>query len=246
MTGEAGATTIMTEPRECDHAKRFHLFLLLSALAYLVWSAVRPHDLVTWMEEVAPAVVGGALLVVTYRRFRFSTLSYCFMWLFSLILMTGGHWTYARVPVGFWANDVLGALGTWLGDAFGWSWARDALEMQRNHFDRFGHFFQGVIPALVGRELLLRTSPVRRGKWLAFILLCFALAVSALYEFIEWWAAATQGASAEAFLGTQGDPWDAQKDMFMAACGAVAVILFLQRRQDASIRSVRAASPRRP
>ncbi|MBN2581737.1 MAG: DUF2238 domain-containing protein [Planctomycetes bacterium] len=201
-----------------DNAKRIQLLLLVSGLAYLVWSGIGPRDFVTWIEEVAPAVIGGAILVATYRRFRFSTLTYCFVWLFSLILMTGGHWTYARVPLGFWISDLL--------------------DLQRNHFDRLGHFFQGVIPALLGRELLLRTSDLKRGKWLAFILICISLAISATYELIEWAVAAAQGASAEAFLGTQGDQWDAQKDMLMATCGAVFVVLVLARLQDKSMRKI--------
>jgi putative membrane protein len=232
----------MTDAVACDCAKRLHVVLLLSAGAYLVWTGVWAHDLPTWAAEVAPAVVGGVLLAGTYRRFRFSTLSYVFMWLFALILMTGGRYTYARVPVGFWANDALAAVGGWLAESLSWPAVADALTVERNHYDRFGHFFQGVIPALVGRELLLRTSPLRRGKWLAFTVICFALAVSAMYELIEWWAAASHGASAEAFLGTQGDPWDAQKDMLMAGLGAVGVVLFLQRAQDASIRKAAAGS----
>ena len=204
--------------KDDSRATLIHKALLLSGLAVLIWSGIGPKDRMTWAMEVAPAAIGGAILVATYRRFRFSTLTYCFVWFFALILMAGGHWTYAEVPIG--------------------NWVRDGLDLQRNHFDRFGHVFQGVIPALLGRELLLRTSPLGRGKWLFFIIICIALAVSAMYEFVEWWTSVGLGQSADEFLGTQGDTWDAQWDMFLAACGATCVMLFLQTLQDKSMRKI--------
>ena len=186
-------------------AKCVHLLLLLSAAAVLIWSGIGPYDRATWVAEVLPAVIGWAILVATYRRFRFTTLAYVLAWWFGLILVFGGHWTYPRVPVG--------------------EWFRDAFALTRNHYDRFGHFFQGFTPAIIARELLLRTSPLRPGKWLFFLVIAACLAVSAMYEFIEWWSALATGSAAEAFLAHQGDQWD----MFLAGCGAVAAQLLLGR-----------------
>jgi len=198
---------------------RLHLFLLASGVAYLVWSGLRPTDRFNWLAETFPAMVGGAILVATYRRFRFTTVTYVMVWLFALILMTGGHWTYAGVPIG--------------------NWARDAFGLSRNHFDRVGHFFQGVIPALLARELLLRTSPLRPGKWLFTICVGLALAVSAAYELFEWrYAILFGGQRAADFLGSQGDPWDAQQDMFMALLGAAASLLALGWVQDRQMRDL--------
>lgn len=196
--------------------KIWHLFLLISAVGVFVWSAVRPYDYPTWVAEVSPAVIGGILFVTFYRRFRFSSVSYLLSWFFALILIVGGHYTYSRVPIGYWFQNTF--------------------EMSRNHYDRLGHFFQGVVPAMLGRELLLRTSPLRRGKWLFCICTCIALGISAMYELIEWGAAVTSGA--EDFLATQGDIWDAQSDMFLALLGGIiAQIIFsrLQYRQIARI-----------
>lgn len=190
-----------------------HVGLLLSALAVLVWSGLFPKERFTWLMEVFPAIIGGGLMLLTYRRFRFTTVTYALAWAFALILMVGGHWTYAEVPAG--------------------NWARDAFGLSRNHFDRVGHFFQGVIPAMFARELLVRTSPLRRGKWLFFACVSMALAISAGYELFEWqYAVIFGGEQAESFLGSQGDVWDAQKDMFMALIGAVASLALLGGLQD--------------
>jgi len=163
--------------------------------------------------ETLPAMVGGAILVLTYRRFRFTTVSYVLVWLFALILMTGGHYTYANVPIGNWARDTFGH--------------------SRNHFDRLGHFFQGVIPAILARELLIRTSPLRPGKWMFVCCTSIALAISAGYELFEWqYASMFGGKQADDFLGSQGDIWDAQKDMLMALLGGVASQLLFGKLQD--------------
>lgn len=200
---------------------RIHLVLLISALAYLVWSGLFPAGRFNWLMEVLPAILGGAILIVTYRRFPLTTLTYVLIWLFALILITGGHWTYARVPAG--------------------EWMRQAMGFHRNHFDRVGHFFQGVIPAMCARELLLRRSPLHAGKWLFAICLSIALAISASYELFEWqYAVIFGGQQADDFLGSQGDPWDAQNDMFQALCGAIVSQLLLSRWQD---RQLRALSP---
>jgi putative membrane protein len=196
-----------------DTRRLRHAILLFLALAFLVWSGIAPKGRFNWLMETLPAMLGGIMLVAAYPRFRFTTISYILVWFFSLILMTGGHYTYAEVPLGNWARD-----------AFGWS---------RNHFDRLGHFFQGVIPAMLTRELLLRTSPLRPGKWLFAICVSVALAISAAYELFEWqYAVCFGGKQADDFLGSQGDIWDAQQDMFMALCGALASQLALGRLQD--------------
>jgi len=198
-------------------SRAIHIVLLVSALAVLVWSGLWPKERFTWLMEVAPAIIGGAVLVATYRRFQFTTISYVLVWLFALILMVGGHWTYAEVPIG--------------------NWARDAFGLSRNHFDRMGHFFQGVVPAMLARELLIRTSPLRPGKWLFTVCVALALAISAAYELFEWqYAVIFGGAQAESFLGSQGDPWDAQKDMFMALLGAAASLILLGRWQNRQMR----------
>ena len=200
---------------------KVHFGLLLTALSYLVWSGAFPTDHLNWLMETFPAIIGGIILVLTYRRRPLTTVSYALMWIFAIILMTGGHYTYADVPIG--------------------NWARDAFHLSRNHFDRLGHFFQGVIPAMVVRELLQYSSPLRRGKWLFTLSTCVALAISAAYELFEWRYAVTFGGKrATDFLGSQGDPWDAQQDMLMALFGAIVAQVFLSRLQDRQMAEPRA------
>src|SRR5512133_4244793 len=164
--------------------RQFHLALLLSGVAYLIWSGISPSGRFNWLMETAPAIIGGLIMVLTYRKHPLTTVSYLLAWVFSLILITGGHYTYAEVPIGNLLRDVLG--------------------LSRNHFDRFGHFFQGVIPAMLGREILLRTSPLRPGKWLFTICVSIALSISAFYELFEWRYAVTFGGEmADNFLGSQ-------------------------------------------
>jgi len=186
--------------------------LLILTFAFLVLSGIRPHDRLTWLLEVAPVLIGAAILVPTYRAFPLTPLVYRLLFVHALILMLGGHYTYAEVPLGFWVRDAFG--------------------LARNHYDRLGHLAQGFVPAILAREILLRRSPLRRGGWLFFLVTCVCLAVSACYEFIEWWAAALTGDTATAFLGTQGDPWDTQWDMFLALIGAVLSQLTLARYHD--------------
>jgi len=189
--------------------------LLAATLGGLVLSGIQPYERGTWLLEVFPVLLGVPILVATHRRFPLSRLVYRLLFLHAAILMVGGHWTYARVPAGFWV--------------------RDWLDLSRNPWDRLGHFAQGFVPALLVREILLRASPLRRGGWLFFLVVCVCLAASACYEFIEWWAAWIGGASAESFLGTQGDPWDTQWDMFTALLGALAAQLLLGRAHDRSL-----------
>lgn len=190
----------------------FHWSLLTSFLAILAWSGVGPRDRFVWYLEVAPAVIGAVVLIGLYPRFRFSDLVYTLIWMHAAVLMVGGHYTYAEMPL--------------------FNWLRDALHLERNYYDRVGHFFQGFVPAMIAREVLLRRSPLRPGKWLFFLVTCVALAISAVYEFIEWWVAVATGEAAEAFLATQGDVWDTQWDMFLALSGAVLAQLFLSRLHD--------------
>ncbi|MBM4383770.1 MAG: DUF2238 domain-containing protein [Deltaproteobacteria bacterium] len=190
------------------------LLLALGAVA-LIASGIAPYDRLTWALEVAPAVITAAILVATRRRFPLTPLAYRLVFLHALILLLGAHYTYARVPVGFWVQDALG--------------------LARNHYDRVGHFMQGFTPAIVAREVLLRASPVRANPWLAWLTLCVVLAASAFYEFIEWWAALIGGVAAEAFLATQGDVWDTQWDMFLCLCGACAALALLGRRHQREV-----------
>ncbi|WEN42248.1 Inner membrane protein YjdF [Thauera sp. GDN1] len=186
--------------------------LLILVLAALLASGVAPHDRGVWWAEVMPVLIALPILVLTARRFPLTPLTYGLIAFFALILILGGTYTYARVPIGFVVQD-------WF-------------DLARNPYDRFGHFFQGVTPAILGRELLLRTSPLRPGKWLFALLSLSCLGISALYELIEWASAVFWGGGAVEFLGTQGDPWDAQADMLMALLGAMLVQLLLAGTHD--------------
>ncbi|WP_051184728.1 DUF2238 domain-containing protein [Desulfatiglans anilini] len=192
------------------------LVLAAVTLGALIVSGIRPFDWGTWILEVLPVLLGGAILIATYDSFRLSTFVYRLLTLHALILILGGHYTYARVPLGFWVQDLL--------------------ELSRNHYDRLGHFAQGFIPAILTREVLLRRSPLRPGKWLFFLTWCVCLAFSAFYELLEWWAALAFGQGAEAFLGTQGDVWDTQWDMFLALLGALAALAGLSGAHDRALR----------
>jgi putative membrane protein len=185
--------------------------LVLTGIA-LVVSGIGPVDRGTWVLEVAPVVIAAPLLYFTWRPFRLTPLTYRLIFVHALILILGGHYTYAHVPLGFWLQDLF--------------------DFARNPYDRIGHFAQGFVPAIIAREILLRRSPLRPGKWLFFIVCCICLAISAVYEFIEWWAALILGQGAHEFLGTQGDSWDTQWDMFMALVGAITAQVLLFRIHD--------------
>jgi putative membrane protein len=193
-------------------ADRIPAAMLAAVLAVLVASGIGPRDRLTWLMEVAPVLVAVPILIATRRRFPLTPLLYVIAALHAAILCVGGHYTYAEVPLGFWVRDALG--------------------LARNHYDRLGHLAQGFVPALVAREVLLRRSPLRPGRWLAVLCAAVALAISAVYELVEWAAAVVLGQGADAFLGTQGDPWDTQWDMFMALVGAVLALSTLARVQD--------------
>ena len=191
------------------------LVLLIVGAVLLVVSGIGPHDRVTWVLEVAPILIAVPILLLTARRFPLTPLAYRLIFVHALILMLGGHYTYAEVPAGFWMKRMLG--------------------LARNPYDRLGHIAQGFVPAIVVREVLIRRSPLRPGKWLTFLALCVGLAISALYELVEWWAALIGGEGADAFLGTQGDQWDTQWDMFLALVGAASALLLLSRLHDRQI-----------
>ena len=195
-----------------------HLILVAIWMVGFVWSAIGPKDYFTWFLEVVPAIVGLGVLVYSYRRFRLTDLVYVLILIHCLILMVGGHYTYAEVPIGFWVRDALG--------------------LTRNHYDRLGHFAQGFVPAMVAREIFVRRGVVNGAVWRYVLVVCFCLAFSAFYELIEWWTAVSTGEAATAFLGTQGDVWDTQWDMFMALVGANVALLTLGRWHDRLLREL--------
>jgi putative membrane protein len=197
---------------------RSHLVLLATVVAVIFWSGWRPYDRLTWWLEASPGLAGLIILAPTYRRFRFTTLCYTLIALHICVLCVGGHYTYARVP-----------LFNWLQPIFGW---------QRNDYDRLGHLMQGFVPAIIAREILIRFEVLRRKKWLPFLVLSICLGISAFYELIEWWTALASGAAATDFLGTQGDIWDTQSDMFCAFIGAISALLFLSALHNRAIRKL--------
>jgi putative membrane protein len=198
---------------------RLPLFLLFVGLGVLIWSGITPYDRLTWLLETFPAMIGAVVLVATYRRFRFSNLVYALILIHAIILMLGGHWTYAEMPL--------------------FNWIRDMFHLARNYYDRVGHLAQGFVPAIIARELLLRTSSLQRGKWLSTIVICICLSISVGYEFIEWWSSLLLHQSADAFLGTQGDVWDTQWDMFMCWVGAILALLTMRGLHDRSMAKLR-------
>jgi len=184
----------------------------------LIWSGWHPADRYTWLLEVFPIFLITAILLALYRHFYFSRLVCWLMWLHAIVLLVGGHYTYAEVPL--------------------FDWIRDGFHLARNHYDRVGHFMQGFVPAMISREVLLRRNVLRGGGWLFFIVVCICLAISASYELVEWAVAIFTGTKADAFLGTQGDVWDTQWDMAMALLGAVAALSFLEKPHNRSIRNL--------
>jgi putative membrane protein len=185
---------------------------LIIFFSFLAWSGINPKDSFIWFLEVAPALIGLIILGVTFKTFRLTTLTYILILLHSIILMIGGHYTYAEVPF--------------------FDWLKEYFDLARNNYDKIGHFAQGFIPAIIAREILLRKNVVTRSSWLAFIVVSICLAISAFYELIEWWVAILSGESAEAFLGTQGYVWDTQSDMAIALLGSVMALIIFSRVHD--------------
>ncbi len=182
-----------------------------------LWSAVRPYDVTIWVLEVAPAVIGAAVLLFTRKRFPLTTLTYVLILIHCIVLLVGGHYTYAEVPIG--------------------DWVRDTFDQSRNNYDKLGHFVQGFIPAMIAREIVVRLEVFNSVRWRNFFIACFCLAVAAFYELIEWWTAVLVGESADAFLSTQGYMWDTQADMWTALVGAVLALLLLGGWQDKQIKA---------
>jgi putative membrane protein len=196
-----------------------NLAWLIVFFGVLAWSAWDPHDYTTWWLEVAPALAGLVLLTATRRSFPLTPLAYWLILGHAIILMVGGHYTYAEVPAGDWVRDLVGG--------------------ERNNYDKLGHFAQGFVPAILAREILIRNSVVSRRGWIGFIVVCICLAISAFYELLEWWVALFSEEAAEAFLGTQGYVWDTQSDMFLALVGATLAVILLTRLHDRQLQHVR-------
>ena len=216
--------TAMNDYLHAAHDRR-RTALAVAALALigiLILSGIQPRERLTWLMEVMPVLIALPVLVCTYRRFPLTSLLYALIFLHAVILIVGGAYTYAHVPIGFWVQDIF--------------------SLARNPYDKLGHFAQGLVPALVAKEILWRGNYVRvpydstsGGRMLAFLSICIAMAISAWYELIEWWAALIMGQGADEFLGTQGDQWDTQSDMFMAFLGAMVAVLLLARWHDRQI-----------
>lgn len=199
--------------------RRWLAWLALAIIVLVVVSGLDPYERSTWWMEVAPIFIALPVLIWTRSRFPLTSLVYLLIACHALILLVGGAYTYARVPIGFWVQE--------------------AFELSRNPYDKLGHFAQGFVPALVAREIFVRNGIVRAGRWPAVLSVACALGVSLIYELIEWGAAVALGQGADAFLGTQGDPWDTQSDMGMAFLGAVIAVVMLSRLQDRQIATIR-------
>lgn len=191
---------------------RWLLLVAAATVALLAASGWSPYDRATWLMEVLPAMIALPLLWLTYKRFPLTSLLYVCIFIHAAVLMLGGAYTYARVPLGYQIQEFF--------------------ELSRNPYDKIGHFFQGFVPALIAREILIRGQYVRGRRMLAFLVVCVILGISATYEFIEWGAALAMGQGADEFLGTQGDPWDTQSDMFFALMGSITALLFFSRLHD--------------
>lgn len=198
---------------------KYPLTLLIIVMAFWVWSGINPHDTrLTWVLETFPFMIALPVMLITYKRFRLTDLAYTLIAVHAMILMLGGHYSYAKVPLGFWMEEL-----------FGWT---------RNNYDKIGHFMQGFGPAIYTREIMARTSPLKRGKWLGFVAVVVPLAFSALYEIMEWIASLSNPTDTEAFLGTQGYIWDTQTDMFWCLVGAIIAIVLLTKVHDKYLRKL--------
>jgi putative membrane protein len=195
-----------------------YTILITLFLFGLVISAVNPHDYFTWILEVFPAIIGFTVLLVTFKKFQFSYLTYFMILFHCYVLFIGGHYTYAEVPL--------------------FDWIREVFHQSRNNYDKVGHFTQGFVPAMITRELLIRKDVVKKGGWLSFLTVCVCLSISAFYEFLEWFVAIVSGQSSDSFLGTQGYVWDTQSDMLYAFMGALSMIILFSKIQDRQIEKI--------
>lgn len=192
-----------------------HLVLIILFFAGLIISAIKPHDYFTWILEVFPAIIGFIILVITYKRFRFTYFTYVMILLHCYVLFIGGHYTYALVPLG--------------------DWVRDAFHQTRNNYDKLGHFFQGFVPAMIVREIFIKADIIKKKGWMPFLIICVCGTISLLYELLEWLVSVTSGSSGDSFLATQGDIWDTQSDMLFALIGAICMLLFVSKILDKQI-----------
>lgn len=197
--------------------KRYYLLIVLF-FAGLILSAIHPHDYFTWILEVFPAILGFLILVFTFQKFRFSYLTYIMILLHSYILFVGGHYTYAQVPL--------------------FNWVRDVFHQSRNNYDKVGHFFQGFVPAMIVREIMIRRQIINKTGWIPFLTVCVCAAISMFYEFLEWFVSVTSGSAGDSFLGTQGDIWDTQSDMLSAVIGATCMVILFAKWQDQQLRKI--------
>lgn len=195
-----------------------HTILITLFLFGLVFSAINPHDYFTWILEVFPAIIGFTVLLVTFKKFQFSYLTYFMILFHCYVLFIGGHYTYAEVPL--------------------FDWIREVFHQSRNNYDKVGHFTQGFVPAMITRELLIRKDVVKKGGWLSFLTVCVCLSISAFYEFLEWFVAIVSVQNSDSFLGTQGYVWDTQSDMLYAFMGALSMIILFSKNQDRQIEKI--------
>jgi putative membrane protein len=203
------------KPLEPSSDRNYLLFLIFALAAVFIWSAIRPHDYFTWFLETVPGMIGLVILAATYPRFRFTPLVYTLIVMHIAVLCIGGHYTYAEVPL--------------------FNWIRDHFHQSRNNYDKVGHFMQGFVPAMVAREVLIRNKIVRGKLWLAGLVFSICMAITAIYELFEWQVAVATGTAADAFLGTQGDPWDTQKDMATCLIGSLSALVLLSHWHDRQI-----------
>ena len=197
--------------------KKYYILISLFFLGLII-SAINPHDYFTWILEVFPAIIGFVVLLITFKKFQFSYLSYIMILFHCYVLFIGGHYTYAEVPL--------------------FDWIREVFHQSRNNYDKVGHFTQGFVPAMITRELLVRKEVVKKGGWLSFLTVCVCLSISAFYEFLEWFVAIVSGQNSDSFLGTQGYVWDTQSDMLYAFMGALSMIVLFSKIQDKQIKKV--------
>ncbi len=188
--------------------KKYYLLLFLFIIGLII-SGITPHDYFTWILEVFPAIIGVVVLSVTFKKFRFTYLTYCLILFHCYVLFIGGHYTYAEVPL--------------------FDWIKEVFHQSRNNYDKVGHFTQGFVPAIITRELFIRKQVVKPGGWVSFLTVCVVVTISAFYEFLEWFVAVVSGQSSESFLGTQGYVWDTQSDMLYACIGAISMLLLLSK-----------------
>ncbi|MDD4968014.1 MAG: DUF2238 domain-containing protein [Paludibacter sp.] len=197
--------------------KKYLLLLILFFIGLIV-SGIQPHDYFTWILEVFPGIIAMAVLLLTFKKFQFTTLTYVFILVHCYILFVGGHYTYAEVPL--------------------FDWVKEVFHQSRNNYDKVGHFAQGFVPAMVARELFVRLDIVKRGRWVSILTVSVCVSISAVYELFEWFVAVVSGQSSEAFLGTQGDPWDTQSDMLLATIGAICMVVLVSWIQDKLIKKL--------